>query len=60
MLREQQRAEKRRRVRFPGIVRHAQELGVSRIHLYYVLTGVRRSPRIEDYARKMNLQKGAA
>lgn len=39
----------RGRTRFPGIVEHARALGVSRIHLYFVLTGVRRSPRIEAY-----------
>lgn len=31
------------RVRFPGIVSDAAALGVSRIHLYLVLTGERRS-----------------
>ena len=34
---------------FPGIVEHARKLGVSRIHLYFVLIGERRSPRIEAY-----------
>ena len=29
--------------RFPGITRHAKELGVSRIHLWNVLTGRRES-----------------
>lgn len=29
------------RYRFPGICRHAQELGVHRIHLYQVLAGLR-------------------
>lgn len=40
----------KRRSRFPGICLHAQRLGVSRIHLYYVLIGERKSPRIEAYA----------
>jgi hypothetical protein len=35
-----------------GIVEHAQKLGVSRIHLYYVIRGDRRSPRIEAYLAK--------
>ena len=47
-----QAAAKKRRVRFPGIVGHARSLGVSRIHLYFVLTGARRSPRVEAYAAK--------
>lgn len=46
-----------RRVKFPGICRHAQRLGVSRIHLYYVLTGVRRSPRIEQYLSKEQVRR---
>ncbi|MCA1659016.1 MAG: hypothetical protein LC642_00520 [Verrucomicrobiaceae bacterium] len=32
---------KNRRVRFPGIVEHARKLGITRIHLYYLLTGAR-------------------
>jgi len=43
---------KRKIIRFPGIVEHARHLGVSRIHLYFVLTGERRSPRIEAYMNK--------
>jgi hypothetical protein len=43
----QHRNEKR--IRFPGIVALADELAVSRIHLYYVLTGVRHSPRIQAH-----------
>jgi len=45
-------ADAKRAIRFPGIVQHAKALRVSRIHLYFVLTGVRRSPRIESYIRK--------
>ena len=37
------------RPRFPGIVRDSQILGVSRIHLYFVLTGVRKSPLLNRY-----------
>ena len=43
-------AKKKRAVRFPGIVAHARALGVTRVHLWFVLTGERRSPRIEAYA----------
>lgn len=40
-----QKPERPRRgeTRFPGIKRHAQELGVSRPHLFLVLTGKRAS-----------------
>ncbi len=35
---------------FPGIVRHARELGVSRIHLWYVLKRMRESkPLLRRY-----------
>ena len=40
---------KARGLRFPGLVEHAKRLGVSRIHLYFVLTGQRVSPRISRY-----------
>jgi hypothetical protein len=43
---------KHKRVRYPGIVAAARELGVSRIHLYYVLRGERKSPRIEAWLSK--------
>lgn len=43
---------------FPGIGKHARDLGVSRIHLYYVLTGVRRSPRIESWWAKQRRRAG--
>jgi hypothetical protein len=33
-------------VRFPGIVRHARQMKVSRMHLYLVLTGQRTSHRL--------------
>ena len=35
------------RTRFPGICALAREFGVSRQHIYYVMTGQRKSPRIE-------------
>ena len=47
------------RVRFPGICTHAKRLRVSRIHLYFVLTGARRSPRIEAYAAEHNIRKAS-
>ena len=43
---------KARGLRFPGLVEHAKRLGVSRIHLYFVLSGQRESPRIEEYVRR--------
>jgi hypothetical protein len=52
MLRQHRQGRQGGRVRFPGICEHARRLGVNRIHLYYVLTGARRSPRIEAYARE--------
>lgn len=52
MTLRKQRTKCKRVVRFPGIVEHAKALGVSRIHLYFVLTGQRSSPRIEAYARR--------
>lgn len=39
----------RRGTKFPGIVAAARDLGVSRIHLYYVLIGERESKRIEGH-----------
>jgi hypothetical protein len=38
-----------RKVRFHGIGEAAKELGVTRLHLYYVIRGERRSPRIEEW-----------
>jgi hypothetical protein len=38
--------------RFPGICQAAKDLGVCRQHIYFVLTGVRRSPRVEAYAKE--------
>ena len=39
----------RRGTRFPGIVRHARELGVTYTHLYRVLVGERQSPLLHRY-----------
>ena len=36
----------RRKTRFPHIGKACEELGVSRTHLYYVLTGQRKSPKL--------------
>lgn len=46
------------RVRFPGIIRDAKRLNVSRIHLYLVLTGQRTSHRL--LRRYQALNKPAA
>jgi hypothetical protein len=45
-----------KRTRFPGICEDAKALGVSRSHLYFVLTGQRKSPRIEEYYRKKGVE----
>lgn len=55
MLRNEKlkRTEKRftpQKPRFPGIVSAASKLGVSRIHLWYVLRGVREDTR--DFVRR--------
>ncbi|HMP73851.1 MAG TPA: hypothetical protein PKE55_11375 [Kiritimatiellia bacterium] len=47
-----------RNTRFPGICEHARKLGVSRVHLWYVLTGERKSPRIEQYFAKLGHRAG--
>lgn len=46
-------------IRFPGICRHAEELGVTRIHLYLVLSGQRPSRRLMSRYQTLT-QKGAA
>lgn len=40
------RKRRKRPIRFPGIVAAAQALGVSRVHLYLVLSGRRKSARL--------------
>lgn len=39
--------KKHKKFRARGLLKAAEQLGVSRCHLYYVLNGIRRSPRIE-------------
>ncbi|MDZ7317469.1 MAG: hypothetical protein ONB24_15260 [candidate division KSB1 bacterium] len=51
---------RKNRVRFPGICSLAAELGVTRIHLYRVLTGERRSPRIEAHPKVKILRRPTA
>lgn len=46
------------KARFPGIVEDAQALGVTRTHLFLVLTGKRPSARLKAAYEK--LQKSAA
>lgn len=51
---------RRRATRFPGIVADAARLGVSRIHLYYVLTGQRESRPLLARYRDLKAKGGAA
>jgi hypothetical protein len=44
MLPQPKRKSTKKRIRFAGIVAAARKLDVTRIHLYRVLTGERRSP----------------
>jgi len=44
---EKSKRNSRRQVRFPGICEFAKSAKVTRIHAYRVLTGERRSPRLE-------------
>ncbi len=48
----------RRRVQFPGIATHAEALGVSRQHLYYVLSGARQSPQLAARYRALLRDEG--
>lgn len=52
-------AKVKTRVIYPDICKHAEILGVSRYHLYYVLRGDRKSPRIEAYLAKHNLWRAS-
>lgn len=36
----------RRETKFPGITRHAEQLGCTRMHLYLVLVGARTSKKL--------------
>lgn len=56
--RSQVNQTRQNRVRFPGIIRDAKRLNVSRIHLYLVLTGQRTSHRL--LRRYQALNKPAA
>lgn len=58
MLPTQPRQHKaRRRVKFPGIASHAEALGVSRQHLFYVLDGSRTSPALVARYRALLLSE---
>ena len=50
MIRQQmmKTSRKSKKFRFLGLCEAAEQLGVNRCHLYYVLTGARKSPRIEQ------------
>lgn len=50
---------KNRRTQFPGIVAHAKSLGITRIHLWYLLTGAR-PWQPEMLKRYRALKNGAA
>ena len=52
-------AKVKTRVIYPAICKHAEILGVSRYHLYYVLRGDRKSPRIEAYLAKHDLWRAS-
>ena len=47
------RSRRRGKNKYPGIVEAARALGVNRSHIYRVLEGERRSPRVEAYFRKL-------
>lgn len=47
-----QRTTKGKQIRFPGICEFARQMHVGREHVYRVLVGERRSPRLEKAARK--------
>ena len=60
MLRKHSGKAKRKRgpTKYPGIVRDATELGVSRIHLWFVLTKVRNSrPLMARYTALKSQQR---
>lgn len=55
MVRDTRTTEKEiRQVRFPGLVANAQRLGVTRNHLYLVLTGARKSQQLLDRLAQMH------
>ena len=49
------RTKKKKIIKYPGIFAAARELGVDRMHLYFVLRGDRKSKRIQesDFYRRM-------
>ena len=48
-----------RRVKYPGITRHARKLGVTYPHLWQVLTGRRQSKRLmSGYVRLIREERG--
>ncbi len=54
MLRQQSKKSKKNRTirpRFKGICELAKSLDLDRVHVYRVLTGERKSPRVESAAR---------
>lgn len=54
MLPQRRRKSTKKRLRFPGIVAAAAFLGVTRVHLYRVLTKERRSPELLKRYRALN------
>lgn len=60
MKRELRNPPKTRRgeTRFPGIKRHAETLGVSRPHLFLVLTGQRKSASLLRRYRELMRSEG--
>lgn len=52
-------AEWHREIKFPGICEDAKALGVSRIHLYLVLTGQRMSHRLTSRYNALQQRKAA-
>jgi DNA-binding phage protein len=59
MLPQRRKKITKKRIRFVGIVANAEKLGVTRIHLYRVLTGERRSPDLLKRYRALKAE-GAA
>lgn len=53
------KSKQKREIRFAGICEAARFFGVGRDHLYRVLTGERRSPRIEssEFYKQMKEQQ---
>jgi len=53
MLRDTPRKRIKNRAKFPGIVAAARALGVTRIHLYLVLSGKRESKSLRKRYREL-------